>query len=135
MKHHLAILILCCVIFTSCNPLRRIDMKNRSDSDVEITWLLKERDSMYSSPLFMNNSREVKFKLKPDKPYNIIKWSFGDGNWKLPYLKEITEHLESLEIKSGNGTVLLSSPEEIYSFLVSRRTGIGKRKIAIVIND
>ena len=116
-----------------CSPLRKINMKNRSGEDVEITWTLKEMDSLYKSPFFMSNSRTVRFKLKPGKPYNEVKMSFGMGSWPKDTLALITDRLESLEIKSAGGTMQLNSAEDIYSFLYKRRKGIGKRKIEILV--
>jgi len=108
-------------------------MENRSGSEAEIIWTLKEADSLYKSPFFISNSITTKFNLKPDKPYNIVKMSFGIGSWPKAVLASLTERLESLEIKSEKGTIQINSPKEIYSFLYSRRMGIGKRKIEILI--
>ena len=133
MKYKGSILLLGCMLLFNCSPLRKINMKNRSGGDVEITWKLKDLDSLYKSPFFMNLSRTTKFELKPDKPYNTVKMSFGMGSWPKDTLKMITDRLESLEIKSPNGTIKLDSSNNIYSFLWSRRKGIGKRKIEILI--
>ena len=126
------ILVICCVV-ASCSPMRKIEMKNASDSDVEITWKLKELDSLYKSPFFISNSITTKFELKPARPYNTVEMTFGMGSWSKDILTTITDRLESLEIKSANGTIQLNSPEYIYSFLYNRRLGIGKRKIEILI--
>lgn len=110
-------------------------MKNRSGGDVKITWKLQERDSIYKSDFFISNSDELTFKLKPEKPLNDVKMTFGIGNWKPSALYAVTERLESLEIKSPSGTILLKTTEEIYNFLVNRRKGITKRRILILVND
>ena len=120
-------------LLASCSPLRKINMKNRSGGDVEITWTLKELDSLYLSPFFISNSRTVKFELKPQNPYNTVKMSFGMGSWPKDTLSMITNRIESLEIKSANGTILLNSSDDIHAFLYNRRKGIGNRKIEILI--
>lgn len=120
-------------LLVACTPYRRIDMKNRSGGNVQINWKLKESDSLIQSPFFMYNSETVTFELQNAKPYNEVKMSFGQGSWKRDTLAYITSWLESLEIKSDSGTIMLKSPEEIYSFLLPRRKGIGKRKIEILV--
>lgn len=132
MKQSILIVVLTCLIW-NCSPLRKINMKNRSGGDVEITWTLKDVDSIYTSPFFISNSRVVKFKLQPEAPYNTVKMSFGMGSWPKDTLQMITSKLESLEIKSANGTILLDSSDKIFSFLYHRRKGIGHRKIEILI--
>jgi hypothetical protein len=115
--------------------MRRIDMKNRSGGEVEITWKLQERDSIYKSDFFISNSDEVSFKLKPEKPLDDVKMTFGIGHWKPSALYAVTERLESLEIRSPSGTIKLKNPEEIYNFLMNRRRGLTKRKILILVSD
>ena len=122
-----------CLIGVCCSPLRKINIKNRSGSDIDITWKLKDLDSLYLSPFFMSNSRTVAFHLKSDAPHNNIKMSFGMGSWPKDTLSAITERLESLEIKSKGGTIFLDSSDKIFSFLYHRRKGIGHRKIEIKI--
>ena len=108
-------------------------MKNQSGGNVEITWTLKEADSLFTNPFFISSSRTLKFELKPNKPYNEVKMSFGIGSWPRDTLAILTKTLESLEIKSSDRTIQLSSPEDIYAFLLPRRKGFGNRKIEIVI--
>jgi hypothetical protein len=133
MKYSIVAFLIIYLLMLGCSPLRKINMKNQSDGDVEITWTLKEQDSLFLSPFFMSNSRTVKFELKPEKPYNEVKMSFGMGSWPKDTLAIITDRLESLRIKSANGTIFLDSSKKIYSFLFNRRKGIGKRKIEILI--
>jgi hypothetical protein len=114
--------------------MRRIDMKNRSGGEVEITWKLQDRDSLYKSDFFISNSDELSFEINPGEN-NDIKMTFGVGNWKPAALYAVTERLESLEIKSPSGTILLKSPDDIYNFLIERRRGLTNRRIVIEIND
>jgi hypothetical protein len=132
----LAVIVVVLAWFSpGCNPLRRIDMKNRSGQDVEIRWKLKDLDSIYKSDFFISNSDNLTFQLKPEKPYNEVKMSFGVGLWKPEDLAAVTDRLESLRIRSSSGTLELKTSEEIYQFLSHRRKGIGKRKILILIRD
>jgi hypothetical protein len=135
MKYNVLLKWLFWFFLMSCTPLRRIDMINHSSHEVEITWTLKEMDSLYKNPFFMSNSTTVKFELTPARPYNEVKMSFGSGSWPPLELKSVTNRLESLEIKYAKGTIQLDSSEAIYSFLLNRRKGIGKRKIEILIKD
>ena len=133
MKNYL-ILFTLLIVIQSCNPMRRIDMKNRSGGEVAITWKLQERDSIYKSDFFISNSDEVSFEINPGES-NDIKMTFGIGNWKPAALYAVTERLESLEIKSPSGTILLKSPDDIYNFLINRRRGLTNRRIVIEILD
>jgi hypothetical protein len=118
---------------SACDPARRIRMKNLSSHDAEIIWIIKE-DSILSSPFFMNNSREAKFQLKPQSPYNKIELSTGIGNWSESQLKNILDDIESLTIKSHHGEIRVNS-EELVDFLWPRRRGLDKGKIYIYIRD
>ncbi|SHE56721.1 hypothetical protein SAMN02745131_00675 [Flavisolibacter ginsengisoli DSM 18119] len=127
------VLFIFCFLAAYCSPMRKINIKNRSGGDVDVTWKLKDLDSLYLSPFFLSNSKTVAFHLKSNKPYNDIKMSFGMGSWPKDSLYAITERLESLEIKSHGGTIFLDSSDKIFSFLYHRRKGIGNRKIEILI--
>lgn len=132
MKPSIVLLLAVCC-FAHCSPFRKINMKNQSGGNVEITWTIKEADSLFNNPFFISNSRTLKFELKPHKPYNEVKMSFGIGSWSRDSLDILTKTLESLEIKSSDRTIQLNSPEDIYAFLLPRRKGFGNRKIEIVI--
>jgi hypothetical protein len=131
---NILILLSILLILQGCNPMRRIDMKNRSGGEVAITWKLQDRDSIYKSDFFISNSDEVSFEIKPGET-NDVKMTFGVGNWKPAALYAVTEKLESLEIKSASGTIVLKSPDDIYNFLINRRRGLTNRRIVIEIID
>ncbi|MGZ5287666.1 MAG: hypothetical protein ACXWB9_10795, partial [Flavisolibacter sp.] len=80
MKNTICFLCLAIWFAWGCDPMRRINMKNRTDEKAEITWHII-KDSILSSPFFMSNSREVKFKMLPDGKSGDIKMSFGIGKW------------------------------------------------------
>ncbi len=134
MKHRFVVLLMTGALL-ACSPQRKINMKNKSNGKVEITWTLKDLDSLYKSPFFISNSRVVTFELKPQKPFDEVSMSFGMGSWPKDTLAQITDRLQSLEIKSAQGTIQLNSAEDIYAFLYQRRKGIGKRKIEILITQ
>jgi hypothetical protein len=133
MKYGKYSLFIFCTLAVCCSPMRKINIKNRSGSDIDVTWKLKDLDSLYLSPFFLSNSKTVAFHLNSEKPYNNIKMSFGMGSWPKDTLNAITDRLESLEIKSVGGTIFLDSSDKIFSFLYHRRKGIGNRKIEILI--
>jgi hypothetical protein len=132
MKYFVFIFLL--QLFFSCDPMRRIDMKNNSSGDVEITWTLKEMDSLYKSPFFLSNSKKIKFKLQQNKPFNEANMSFGSGIWTKEAIDSITNRLDSLEIKSSSGTLKMDS-KEMNAYLMDKRKGLGKRKIIINTSD
>jgi hypothetical protein len=123
--------ILSIVALPGCDPARRINMKNTSGHDAEVIWLIKE-DSIGNSPFFMNSSKEVKFTLQSNAPYNLIKLSLGQGNWAPAHFNAITEDLDSLIIRSHQGQIKLST-DELKAFLWPRRLGLDKGKILIHI--
>jgi hypothetical protein len=133
MKNSIVVFVMVQLLMQGCSPFRKINMRNQSGGNVEITWTLKEADSLYTNPFFMGSSRTLKFELKPEKPYNEVKMSFGIGSWPRDTLAIITKGLESLEIKSAGGLIQLNSPEDIYAFLLPRRKGFSHRKIEILI--
>ena len=133
MKTALFIIILI-VTMAACDPARRINMRNESGGDAEITWVIKE-DSLHQSPFFITSSKEQKFELKNDKPGNAILMSAGVGTWTPRYLKEVVNDLDSVVIKWNGKELTLRSEEEILAFLLPRRMGIGKEKIEINLKD
>jgi len=130
------ILVFCLsILFISgCDPLRRINMKNETSNDAEITWIIKE-DSLHKSPFFISSSREQKFELKPQSPGNAIYMSAGVGTWTPRYLREIVNDLDSVIIRWNDKEIRLGSETEIMDFLLPRRRGIGKDKIIITLKD
>ena len=134
MKTKVIFLIVLVALAAGCDPARRINMKNETDSDAEITWVIKE-DSLHSSPFFIESSREQKFELKAQSPGNAIYMSAGIGTWTPRYLREIVNDLDTVIIRWSDKEIKLSSEEEIFSFLLPRRNGIGKDKILITLKD
>ena len=127
-----------CIVITiavvACDPARRINMKNETDSNAEITWIIKE-DSVHNSPFFIASSKEQKFDLKPESPGNAIYMSAGIGTWTPRYLREIVNDLDSVIIRWNEKEIKLGSEDEIMNFLMPRRRGIGKDKIIITLKD
>ncbi len=130
----LPFLFLFCLIASSCDPMRRINMHNRTSEDAEITWKIKE-DSIHSSPFFISSDKEQKFKLAATKPGNAIFLSAGIGTWTPKELRNLVDDLESMVIRWDKGEIKLDTEEEIFQFLLSRRKGIGKDKIVIYIGE
>lgn len=124
-----AFLLLC---LTACDPMRRIHIKNETGNKAEVKWKLREADSLYKSPFFLSNDMSTRFELFPEKPYNEVNMSFGAGHWSNGYLKEVTNRLQSLEIKA-NGKTLAIDSAQLYTYLSQRRKGLGKRTIEITL--
>lgn len=127
-------LLACLLILVSCDPMRRIRMKNSTKHDVEIIWTLKA-DSILSSPLFISNSTEIKWELKPGKPYNKINLSFGIGSWTPSAVQDLVDDLETLSIRWNKGELLLNTEEEIRNFLLPRRKGLDRGDIRIEVKE
>jgi hypothetical protein len=127
-------ILLLVIAMAACDPARRINMKNESAGDAEITWVIKE-DSLHKSPFFITSSKEQKFELKTEKPGNAIRMSAGIGTWTPKYLREVVNDLDSVIIRWNGKEVRLRSEEEIFAYLMARRKGIGKDKIEIKLVD
>jgi hypothetical protein len=121
------------LMLTSCDPMRRVIIKNNSAEPATITWRLKEDSAMHSK-LFISNSKEVRFTIKNSPPHNVIRIPFGIGNWKKGDLQNLADDLESLEINSSSINVLLSTEEEIKAYLQANIRGILHKNIKIYVN-
>lgn len=117
----------------SCDPMRRIRMINNASSEAVITWVIKE-DSMHSSPLFISNALEQRFRLSPTGKGERINLSTGVGTWRMPDLRNFCDDLESFRMEWGEGRIELKG-DTLLQFLQHRRSGIGKDKILIRVMD
>jgi hypothetical protein len=130
MKYLLSLFIT--LLLLSCDPAKRIQMKNNSGADAEIIWTIKE-DSIHKSGFYISNSKELKFALKPSKPYNEVMMTLGIGTWSMEAIKNCADDLESLVIRSSKAEVKLETVDAITEFLLARRKGFGKSKIEILV--
>ena len=128
------LVILLIMIFESCDPMRRINMKNQTSGEAEITWYIKE-DSIFSSPLYISNSQEVSFQIPPVEEDKKIRMSFGSGSWSPAVLTNFVDDLDSMVVKWNNQTAVLNTTESMYHFLLARRRGLDKSKIHIRLKD
>jgi hypothetical protein len=126
-------LLLSVLFFLSCNPMRRINMRNISNEDAEFIFKLKE-DSAKTSPLFISTSPKISFNLKNKQPYNRAVVSLGFGKWTEASIKNIADDLESFEIKHAIDSVLLTSEAQIVKYFFDRRKGTFKSRIEILVH-
>src|SRR5829696_350130 len=131
MKRIASLLILGEVFLSSCDPVRRIDMKNESADTAEIIWTLNE-DSLMNNPFLLTNSKELKFSLTTSKTKEI-KMSFGSGGWSPKEVEKLVGHLVSLEIISATQRIKIDSLPLLRDFLLARRKGVGGARIEILI--
>src|SRR5215204_7005639 len=107
MKRIASLLILGEVFLSSCDPVRRIDMKNESADTAHIIWTLNE-DSLMYNPFLLSNSKELKFSLNTSKRKEI-NMSFGAGSWSPKEVEKLVGHLTSLEIISPKQRIKIDS--------------------------
>ncbi|GAA4755120.1 hypothetical protein [Flavisolibacter ginsenosidimutans] len=124
----LLVLLTACV---SCNPVRRIDMKNETADTVKFIWRLNE-DSLMNNPFLLSNSKKLEFTLYPPK-VKAIKMSFGEGNWSPKDVQKLVGFLESFEIISPSQHIKIDSLPMLKDFLLARRRGIGGARIEIAV--
>ena len=131
MKTFTSILILGVIAMFSCDPVRRIDMKNEGADTAHVIWTLNE-DSLSNNPFLISNSKQLKFDLYPPKR-KAIKMSFGPGNWSPTEVQKLVGHLTSLEIISHSQRIKIDSLPLLREFLLARRKGVGGARIEILI--
>lgn len=127
------LLLFLLTVLVGCDPVRRIDMVNKTADTVRFVWKLNE-DSLMFNPFLLSNSKELSFTLAPPKT-TAIKMSFGEGSWSLRDVQKLVGFLTSFEIKSPSRQVKIDSLPMLKDFLLSRRKGIGKARIEIVVED
>ncbi len=126
-------LIISILFLFSCNPSRRINLRNKSNNNAEVIFKLKE-DSAKTSPFFISNSTRVNFNLKNKKPHNWATMSFGLGKWTKASIKNIADDLESFEIKHTKDSMLFNTEDQIAQYLFAKRKGTFKSRIEIILH-
>ena len=125
-------LIFSLVLLQSCDPLRRIIVKNESTENATITFKLKG-DSALHSPIFINSTDKVSYTVGNNARHNVMRLSLGTGNWTNGALKQFVDDLEYLEITSTSINEKLSTEKEIKAYLRQHLTGILRKNIHINI--
>lgn len=114
--------------------MRRINMKNTTGEQAEISWFIKE-DSISSSPFFISSSREVNFKMQPAPESKRIKMSFGMGKWTRAEVTNLVDDLDSVVLKWNENIAVLATQEQMEAYLMARRRGLDKSKIHIILKE
>lgn len=133
MKPLAVFVLLLCLACFACNPVRRIDMVNKTTDTVRFVWTLNE-DSLAGNPFLMSNSSKLSFTLASPKT-KTIRLSFGAGSWTEPEVQKLTGYLRSLEITSPSQKIKLDSLPQLREFLLGRRKGLGGARIEIAVTD
>src|SRR5439155_24470188 len=110
-------------VCSSCDPVRRIDMRNETADTVKFIWTLNE-DSLMNNPFLISNSKKLEFVLAPPKT-KFIRMSFGQGNWQPKDVQKLVGFLESFQIVSPSQRIKIDSLSQLKDFLLARRRGIG----------
>ena len=131
MKSALLIASVLLILFTSCDPLRRVQMRNHTTGPVEFILQLKE-DSALHSPLFINNALMVHFKLLPEKPHHLANLSVGIGSWTHMDITDFADDLEAVIIIKDKDTTHITSSAAIASLLYGKRKGLTKSRIVLI---
>src|SRR5215207_1558107 len=134
MRHAILFLILTCCLCCSCDPMRRINMMNRTTGPAEVTWVIKQ-DSINLSPFFLSSAKELSFSLPPGDSAKDIRMSFGVGIWTKKAINNMVDDLDSLIIRWSNQEIRMGTYEEIRDYLLTRRKGVGKDKIEILLRE
>jgi hypothetical protein len=130
MRYSLLFLLVFAACLLSCDPARRIEMKNSSSDTALVIWRVK-KDSIGFNAFNLSNNRELKFTLPPKKN-SEIKMSFGIGVWSPEEVEKLIHRLESFEIKTPHQNFKIDSLAQLRSYLLARRKGSSKIKIEIM---
>ena len=125
----LSVTLLLAVFLWSCDPSRRIEMKNRSADTAEVVWKAKT-DSIGFNPFNLNNSKELRFVLPPHKN-EAVKLTFGMGTWTKSEVENVIHRMASLQIKSQTQNIKIDSLPALRDFLLAHRKGSSKIEIVI----
>lgn len=131
MKYFLSYLFLCCFLLSSCDPYRRINMRNQSDAEASILFALK-KDSSVKSYFSISNDTSLTIKLLPAPPHNLAKMSFGSGKWTEAFIKSVADDLASITILHRNDSTVMNTEDAIWNYLMTHRKGFGKKRLEIV---
>jgi hypothetical protein len=131
IKKWFSILPATSLLVLSCDPSRRIEMKNKTSDTAEITWKSQE-DSIGFNPFVLNNAKELTFKLPPNK-HSEMKFSFGLGTWSPQEVEKAIHWIEYFQIKTPKSSMRIDSLPMLRDYLLARRKGIGGSKIEIVV--
>ena len=130
MKPYLFLMFCWCCM--ACNAGRKIVVENKTKSDVEIVWVIKE-DSIHQSPLYISNSDVVKLTIHENSPRKKMTFTVGSGSWTPAVLNSFADDLHSMQLKWNTGFIKLDSSVKIVDFLRIRRKGIDNSVIHIVM--
>ena len=133
MKQFIGLLLLIQTVLLGCDPVRRIDMVNKTTDTVQFTWKLNE-DSLMYNPFLLSNSKDLSFTLTPPK-LTAIKMSFGQGSWTPGEVQKLVGFLTSFQIKSSSQKLKIDSLPLLKDFLLARRKGLGGARIQIEVTD
>lgn len=129
MKYRLLFQPVLAACLLSCDPARRIEMKNSSTDTVHVIWRVK-KDSIGFNAFNLSNNRELKFMLPPHRN-SEIKMSFGTGVWSPEEVEKLIHRLESFEIRTARQNLKIDSLSQLRSYLLARRKGSSKIQIVI----
>jgi hypothetical protein len=129
MKYSLFLLPALTACLLSCDPARRIEMKNSSADTALVIWRVK-KDSIGFNAFNLSNNRELKFTLPPNRN-SEIKMSFGIGVWSPEEVERLIHRLESFEIRTGQQNFKIDSLSQLRSYLLARRKGSSRIQIII----
>ena len=132
IKNFVSLIVVAAMLNLSCDPVRRIDIKNSTADSAQFIWTLNE-DSLMNNPFLISNSKELKFTLYP--PKNEIKMSFGSGSWTPKEVQKLMGYLTSFEIISPSQRIKIDSLPLLKEFLLARRKGVGGARIEIVVSQ
>ena len=120
-------------LLLSCGPHRRIVVHNASGEAASVSWYIKE-DSIHSSPVYLNNSRESTVRLGGADGKNRFRLTAGEGLWNPDAVTNFADDLDSMVLRWGSRSVRLDSASKIAEFLMARR-GFARDRIRITLSE
>jgi hypothetical protein len=126
-------IVILLTLLLSCGPHRRIVVHNASGEEASVSWYIKE-DSIHSSPVYLNNSRESTVRLGSVEGKNRFRLTAGVGLWKPAAVANFADDLDSMVLRWGSRSVRIDSAERIAEYLMARR-GTARDRIRITLSN
>jgi len=122
MKKKLTAIAFCFFVLTSCDIPGKIIIVNTTSKEATYRCLFSEKDSV------------IELKIKPDKNHNKSGIFFGFGHrWTNNTIRQYVSTINKIEIFSSQDTLVFTDKEKIYNFFKTRRKGLFKDKIEVII--
>ena len=120
----LSLFIGICAFLISCDPGKRITIRNKTKSDVRINFSKQNWITPDSQEFYLGNTGNTKMTL-----------SYGLGNWQENEIDTVWGQIDFVSIFTEKDTILLSQKEDFVNLISIKRKGLLNENLSIKIKD